>query len=820
MNFAIVILGDLNCNLLHSCPEANQLLDFITTFTLTQLVTKPTRITDASSSLIDVIMITDNSIVSSSDVLTCSISDHNLVYVILTLRTPRVKPSYVTTRSFANHDAEQFCKDLALVPFHVMSVFDDFEDQVDTFNILFADILEAHAPIRRIKIKSKPNPYVTPEIRQLMKTRDKWHKKAIKTNDRFCWNAFKFFRQEVKRELRLAEKAHVQSEIIGSKGNTNAIWKIINRCLPRKSKILPNINDNPTNLADKFNEYFTSVGSLTAQKAYDLAMEYDFNSATTISPPATRKHDECPDDFQFHAVTEQEVGKVIKGLSLNKAPGHDKITARVLKDSLPAILSVITSIMNNSFSTSTFPKAWKMAEVVPVLKSGCFEDPCNNRPISLLPILSKVSEKLAHRQFVDYITTNKKLSEHQSGNRKFHSTETALLHVTDDFLMSIDKSEVSAVVLLDMHKAFDSVRHDILLQKLQQIGITSSSLEWFHSYLSGRSQSVRIVDAVSASLPLKYGVPQGSILGPVLFTIYVNDLLAVPGHCKSVCYVDDSKLYLSFRSTDISYAFRCLNEDLREICRWCCQNSLLINPEKTKVLLVGVPQLLRKLPPVSISLLGKEITPVSVAKDLGVLIDQSLTYNDHVAKTTSNCLFKLKQISRIKHLLDRNSLLLVMNAFVFSKLFYCSTVWANTSQSNVKKLQLVQNFAARIVLGLRKYDHISDGIRSLNWLTVKDRLLLNDAVMVYKCLNNLVPKYLANIFVSRSQIHTRATRSCNLLHIPLCRLSYGQRSFTYRGCKLWNSICNDLKAADSVKCFRRRLAQKLLSGGHLCSVNL
>ena len=124
------------------------------------------------------------------------------------------------------------------------------------------------------------------------------------------------------------------------------------------------------------------------------------------------------------------------------------------------------------------------------------------------------------------------------------------------------------------------------------------------------------------------------------------------------------------------------------------------------------------------------------------------------------------------------------------------------------------------MLGLRKYDHISDGIRSLNWLTVKDRLLLNDAVMVYKCLNNLVPKYLANIFVSRSQIHTRATRSCNLLHIPLCRLSYGQRSFTYRGCKLWNSICNDLKAADSVKCFRRRLAQKLLSGGHLCSVNL
>ena len=209
------------------------------------------------------------------------------------------------------------------------------------------------------------------------------------------------------------------------------------------------------------------------------------------------------------------------------------------------------------------------------------------------------------------------------------------------------------------------------------------------------------------------------------------------------------------------------------------------------------------------SLLGKEITPAPAAKDLGVFIDQSLTYNDHAAKTTYNCLFKLMQISRMKHPLGRKSLILLMNAFVFSKLFYCSTVQANTSQGNVK-LQSEQIFAARIVLGLRKDDHISEGIRSLNWLTVKDRLLLNDAVTVFKFLNDLVPKYLANVFVPRSHIHTRTTRSCNLLHIPRCRLSYGQRSFTYRGYKLWNCISNDLKAADCVNSFRRSLSQKLL----------
>ena len=195
-------------------------------------------------------------------------------------------------------------------------------------------------------------------------------------------------------------------------------------------------------------------------------------------------------------------------------------------------------------------------------------------------------------------------------------------------------------------------------------------------------------------------------MGPVLFTIYLNDLLSVPAHCKPACYVDDCKLYLSFRSANIR-EFSSLNEDLREICKWRCQNLLLINPDRAKILLVGVPQLLRQLPQMSISLLGKEIRPIPVAKDLGVYIDQSLTYNDHIAKTVSNCLFKLVQTCRIKHLLDRKPLILLMNAFVFSKMYYCSTVWASTSQSNVKKLQLVQNFAARIVLGLRKYGYIS-----------------------------------------------------------------------------------------------------------------
>ena len=246
------------------------------------------------------------------------------------------------------------------------------------------------------------------------------------------------------------------------------------------------------------------------------------------------------------------------------------------------------------------------------------------------------------------------------------------------------------------------------------------------------------------------------------------------------------------------------------ISQWCCKNSLLINPDKTKVLAVGVPQLLQKLSPFSITLLDKDLTPVPVVRDLGVHLDACLSYNEHITKTVSNCLLKLKQINRIKHLLGRKTLLLVMNSFVFSKLLYCSTVWSNTINSNIAKLQKVQNFAGRIILGLRKYDHISDGLRSLNWLSIKERLILNDATMMHKCINKLASDYLVDMFKLRSHVHNRQTRSSSALDIPLCRLSTGQRSFAYRGAKLWNSLNSNIKSLKCPKNFRHHFANVLL----------
>ena len=266
--------------------------------------------------------------------------------------------------------------------------------------------------------------------------------------------------------------------------------------------------------------------------------------------------------------------------------------------------------------------------------------------------------------------------------------------VTDCILDAMDKKMLTALVLLDLYKAFNSVSHAILLHKLSCIGVSPDAVNWFDSYLSGRSQFVRIGTKISSSLPITHGVPQGAILPPLLFCICTNDLPSTTESCSLDSYVDDSKALLSFSVKDIEQATYNLQSDLDRIVRWCSANQLLINPGKTKFLLIGTRQLMQAIPPdISLNLLGETITPVSSAKDLDVFLDSHLTYDFHITKLVSSCMSTLCQINRVKDSFDSDTLSLVIEALVISKLLYCSSVWSNTSSVNLKKLQAVQNFA-------------------------------------------------------------------------------------------------------------------------------
>ncbi|CAB3999650.1 Hypothetical predicted protein [Paramuricea clavata] len=443
--------------------------------------------------------------------------------------------------------------------------------------------------------------------------------------------------------------------------------------------------------------------------------------------------------------------------------------------------------------TSTFPDLSTISEVIPLLKEEDHEIASNNRPLSLLEVVSQVCEKVVLNQFSSYLKEFNRISSHQSGNRSLHSTETLNIFVTDTMLEAIDNKKLTALILLDLSKAFDSVSHSILLHKLSCIGASPEAVKWFQEYLIGRSQYVRIGSTKSSARPITHGVPQGAILSPLLFCIYINDLPGSIQSCNLDSYVDDSKLYKSFCIYDLEQTTINLEADLQIVAKWCLEHQLLINPEKTKFLVVG-----------------KTIRPVFLAKDLGINLDSYLSYDDHISKLVSSCMRKLCQINRVKDSFDNETLKLVIETLVISKLLYCSTVWSNTSSNNINKLQSVQNFACRVISGVGKFDHITPTLRELNWLPVEKLLLEMETVMAYKCFNGLAPDYLVDKFIKRSDIHDRSTRNHDLLDIPLYKTAAGQRTFNYRDVKIWNDLDDKLKNFTSITIFKKELREILL----------
>lgn len=252
------------------------------------------------------------------------------------------------------------------------------------------------------------------------------------------------------------------------------------------------------------------------------------------------------------------------------------------------------------------------------------------------------------------------------------------------------------MVLIDVSKALHSLRHPMLLFKLRALGTSTSALAWFKSFLSNRQQTTRVGSSLSTPLLVTHGVQRGSILGPVLFNLYVNDLPNVVKYFEMESYVDDTKSYLWISAKDIKNGLLQVSEDLKLVAQWCCSHSLLINPRKTKLTFFGAPQNICRIPDISIEFVGEQLKPVSSCKDLGLVLDPSLSFNEHIGNLTSSLLASLCQLSRVKHLFPKIILHVILNSLIFSKLFYCSTVWSGTSKQNISKLQVIQNFAAWI----------------------------------------------------------------------------------------------------------------------------
>ena len=426
------------------------------------------------------------------------ISDHSLIYAFRKINCIRENLGFQNTteiRNMKRFSEERFLLDLSKQPWdHVYFYADNPDSMREIWRKLFTDVLDKHAPIQKKKIKSKKVSWITSEIKKLIISRDKLKRKAIITKLKIDWDNYKQARNETNSKIRQPKKDYYCNKISAEKQDPKAAWKTINTLIgkhikPTKVNELAVNNTKltgPDEISEGFNDFFLKIGPNLAKKIEKT--EYQFKDYI--------KHTNSKFSA-FKPVTINQMCSLLLQLSGSKATGLDKTSSKVLKIAAPVISDSLTYIFNQAVTLCTFPNGWKIARVIPLFKNGQRNLPGNYRPISILPALSKVMERILYTQLYEYLSVNNLLSEHQFGFRKYHSTASALLDCTNDWYINMDQKLFNLTVFIDLKKAFDTVNHEILLEKLLLLGTTGSAFQLLESYLSDRSQKCEVNGFIS-----------------------------------------------------------------------------------------------------------------------------------------------------------------------------------------------------------------------------------------------------------------------------------------------------------------------------------
>lgn len=786
-----LIAGDFNIDW-RNPKDSENLRNVTQCFNLDQKVNEITRRTRTSKTMIDLIFCNNDEIKVFVE-KDCKISDHETLFVNFNENTEPVE-DVLMFKCWKKYSKN------ALLELLRSKLQNDsarlLHEKADVLAAVLKESVNQLVVVKTINCRSRKKWY-TVELKNLQCSRDEAYHRASASWDEADWQHYKVLRNEYSCSIRKAKAEYTQKKINQNKGNSKQLWKTLKSLWKNKEKSANcisfdgKITDDNQEICDSFNSYFI-----------DSVQEIN-NSIESVPDMNSDQSGQIAERWGvFHQISLETLQKAVD--QIGSSSGIDNVNLQVLKDSFDVTGEYLLEIINESLEAGEFPSGWKESIVVPIPKVAGTTKAEEYRPINMLPIYEKVLEIVVKDQLLEYLNSQKILIEEQSGFRQKHSCESALNLLLYKWKRMVEEKKTIAVLFLDLKRAFETISRPIMIRTLREYGVGGKVLSWFESYLSSRMQICQYNGKISSPKLVPLGVPQGSVLGPLLFILYINDMKKAIKYCDINLFADDTVLFIGDK--DPLSAIRKIRADIVTLAKWLKFKKLKLNVKKTKSMIISNKKQL-DFDELTLEIDGTEIERVEVFKYLGVHIDHKLTFKEHIDCLVKKIARKYGMLVRLRNHLTFWSKIYLYKTLVAPHMDYCSSVLFLASDTHLSRLQKLQNKFMRFILNCNKYTHIRTMLETLQWQSVKQRIIFNVLVLIHKLTNNHLPEYLTNILVRGRNVHEHRTRQIDDLRVVPFTMTSNQKSIYYRGIQIYNQLPIDLKNARSIGEFKRKCSE-------------